>query len=172
MVSRCETSLILVLSQGFKNKLFFEVLFPFVMRISVLQFGAASSFWKRTEPGSLWSPSLLLGWLGSSWRMNVLPGQPLCCFSCTPSREWETKDVLRAPAEHSCPAEWSYFWIFFCLKYPLCHFPTFIHMYVNRLAFLCVFQCSNPNCYWSPPSQCSVALQFVLLLTMFNKYVN
>lgn len=127
------------LSQGFKNKLFFELLFPFVMRISVLQFGAASSFWERTEPDSLWSPSLLLGWLGSSWRMNVLPGQPLCCFSCTPSREWETKDVLRAPAEHSCPAEWSYFWIFFCLKYPLCHFPTFIHMYVNRLAVFCMF---------------------------------
>lgn len=48
--------------------------------------------------------------------------------------------------------------------------PLFTGMSADWL--LCVFQCSNPSCFWSPPSQCSVVLQFVLLLTMFIKYVN
>lgn len=48
-IRRCKTSLILVLSHGFNNKFFFELLFLFVMRISVLQFGAGSSFGVRTD---------------------------------------------------------------------------------------------------------------------------
>lgn len=76
MISRCETSLILVSSYGFSSKLFFQLLILFITSISILRFWATSSFQVRTEPGSLWSSSLLLGWWGSSWWMSVLPGQP------------------------------------------------------------------------------------------------
>lgn len=76
MISRRETSLILVLSHGFNNKLFFQLLILFITSISILHFWATSSFQVRTEAGSLWSPSLLWGWPGSSWWMSVLPGQP------------------------------------------------------------------------------------------------
>lgn len=59
---------------------------------------------------------------------------------------------------------------FFLNTHCVTSLPLFTCMSTDWL--LCVFHCGNPSCYWSPPSWCNVALQCVLLLTMFNKYVN
>lgn len=116
MISRCETSLILVLSRGFNSNLSFQLLRLFIMSISVLHFGATHSFQVRTELGSLWSPSCC-------WAGCVAADGHMCCLSCTPSRERVIEDVLHAPAEHSCTVKCSYFSSCFCLKYLIVSFP-------------------------------------------------
>lgn len=122
MISRCETSLILVLSHGFNNNLSFQLSSLFIMSIYILHFGATHSFQVRTELGSLCSPSYCwAGWVAADGHM--------CCLSCTPSREWVIKDVLHAPAEHSSTVKCRYFSSCFCLKYLIVSFP-YLHLRV------------------------------------------
>lgn len=172
MISRCETSLILVLSHGFSNKLFFQHLILFIMSISILHFWATSSFQVRTEPGSLWSPSLLLGGLGSK-LMDECPSWPAtCAVSTALPAENERSRMFSVPLQSTAalPSAVISQVAFVLNTHCVVSLPLFTCMSTEWL--LCIFQCSNPSCYWSSPSQCKVELQCVLLLTMFNRYVN
>lgn len=121
-----------------------------------------SSFLFLGENWTRHSLESFTGWLGRSW----------VSFLASQQRMWDQGcSLCPCGAQLHC---WmkvflNFFFFFFLHSHCVISLPLFTCMSAYWL--LCVFQCSNPNCYWSPLSQCSVALQFVLLLTMFNKYV-